>query len=108
MLRWAEQGSVRMTLEEALRGFLVIDGALGTELERLGCDLSGHLWSGRVLLHQPEQIERVHRSYLDAGADCITAASYQVSAEGFHRENLPPEQAETALRDSVILARRVR
>ena len=48
---------------------MLIDGALGTELERIGCDLSGKLWSGKVLRENPEQIARVHEAYLEAGAE---------------------------------------
>src|SRR3974390_66942 len=61
--------------EEAVARTMLIDGALGTELERIGCDLSGKLWSGKVLRENPEQIARVHEAYLEAGADCITTAS---------------------------------
>jgi homocysteine S-methyltransferase len=97
-----------MTLEQAVRGTLLIDGGLGTELERAGCDLSSPLWSARVLLFEPAQVVRVHQSYLDAGADCITTASYQISGEGFRRAGLSAEEADLALTTSVLLARQVR
>ena len=61
----------------------VLDGGMATELERRGCDISGPLWSARVLEDNPEAIEAVHLSYLEAGADCILTASYQVSALGY-------------------------
>ena len=32
------------------QGFLVLDGAMATELERLGADLDDPLWSARCLL----------------------------------------------------------
>lgn len=58
---------------------LVLDGALATELERKGADLSiGKLWSARLLVERPELIEQVHLSYLQAGANIITSSSYQV------------------------------
>jgi homocysteine S-methyltransferase len=97
-----------VTLEEAVRGSLVIDGGLGSELERNGCDVSGPLWSARVLLADPAQIVQVHRAYLEAGAECITSASYQVSAEGFVRAGLSAEEADLALTASVLLARQAR
>jgi len=61
----------------------VLDGGMATELERKGCDISGPLWSAHVLEDSPEAIEAVHLSYLEAGADCILTASYQVSALGY-------------------------
>ncbi len=90
----------------------VLDGGMATELERLGCDLSGPLWSARVLRERPEQIQAVHASYLDAGADCLLTASYQVSAEAFLDAGLPAAEADRAaaesLRTSVHLAERAR
>ena len=89
-----------------LSGLRVMDGGLATELEANGCDLAGPLWSGRVLREQPEQIEAVHLAYLEAGADCISTASYQVSRESFRAAGLPAEEAEGALRRSVEIAER--
>lgn len=97
-----------MTLKEALHGTLVLDGGLGSELERRGCDLSHALWSARVLLKDPERVAEVHQAYLSAGAQCISTASYQISSLGFRRAGLTMAQAEDALRTSVRLAKRVR
>lgn len=91
-----------------LSGLGIIDGAMATELERLGCDLSHPLWSARVLEESPATIEAVHRSYLQAGADCILSASYQVSAEGFAEQGLTSQAAADALRRAVSLAESAR
>lgn len=85
---------------------LILDGGLGSELDRRGCNVTDSLWSARVLLENPALIEQVHLDYLEAGADCITTASYQVSAGGFARAGFSEEDAATALRDSVKVARR--
>lgn len=63
--------------------YRVLDGGVATELSRLGLDLSDDLWSARVLIDEPEAIERVHREYFLAGADIAITASYQASYEGF-------------------------
>ncbi len=86
----------------------VLDGGMATELEKLGCDLSGPLWSARVLREQPEIIAAVHAGYLAAGADCILTASYQVSAEAYSELGLTPEDAASSLRESVRIAEHVR
>lgn len=85
-------------------GVLILDGGLATELEKAGFDLDHPLWSARVLKDAPEAIAAVHRAYLEAGADCLTTASYQASLPGFVREGLSPEAAEGLLRRSVELA----
>jgi homocysteine S-methyltransferase len=82
----------------------ILDGGMATELEQRGCDISGPLWSAHVLDESPETIEAVHLSYLEAGADCILTASYQVSAMGYAELGLGPEDAAAALRRSVDLA----
>lgn len=82
----------------------VLDGGMATELERHGCNITGPLWSARVLAESPETIEAVHLSYLEAGADCILTASYQVSAKGYAELGQSPAAAKLALRQSVDLA----
>jgi homocysteine S-methyltransferase len=68
----------RLTKLLASNQVVVLDGAMGTELERLGHDLRHELWSGRVLKDEPAEIGRVHDAYIDAGADVILTASYQL------------------------------
>lgn len=85
---------------------VVLDGALATELEARGLDLSDALWSARVLRDDPAAIEVVHRAYLDAGARVLITASYQGSEESFARAGLDAEAAAELLRCSVSLARR--
>ncbi len=85
-------------------GCLILDGGLATELEAAGFDLDHPLWSARLLREAPQAIAAVHRSYLDAGADCITTASYQASIPGFRREGLTGVEAERLLESSVALA----
>jgi homocysteine S-methyltransferase len=87
---------------------VILDGGLGSELARRGLDVSDALWSARVLLDAPEAIEQVHLDYLQAGAEVITTASYQVSFEGFARAGLGAADAERALAESVAIARRAR
>ncbi len=62
---------------------LVLDGGLATELESLRADLNNALWSAAVLRDDPALIARVHASYVAAGADIVTTASYQATFEGF-------------------------
>jgi homocysteine S-methyltransferase len=86
------------------RGVLILDGGLASELEWAGFDLDDPLWSARVLLESPEAISDVHRSYLEAGADCIISASYQATIEGFRARGLSLGASERAIRNSVQLA----
>jgi homocysteine S-methyltransferase len=89
-------------------GTLVLDGGLATELEKAGFDLDHPLWSARLLHEAPQGIASVHRAYLEAGADCITTASYQASVPGFLRAGRSEAEARELLCRSVLLAREAR
>lgn len=89
-------------------GSLILDGGLATELEARGFDLNHPLWSARLVREAPEAILQVHRAYLEAGADCITTASYQATVDGFIREGLSRGAAIDLLLLSVRLARDAR
>lgn len=88
--------------------FLVLDGALATELERAGFAIDDPLWSALALMDAPERIAAVHRSYLEAGADVITTASYQATVPGFQRKGCTAAEARRLLRCSVRLAKDAR
>ena len=69
--------------DAVLRGSRVLDGGMASELEYLGARIDGPLWSAHVLEDAPEKVVAVHRAYLEAGADCLLTASYQVSRMGY-------------------------
>jgi homocysteine S-methyltransferase len=89
----------------AERGVVVLDGGLGTELDRRGVDLRDPLWSARALVETPDVVRDVHAAYFAAGADVATSSSYQASFEGLAARGLDREGAATVFRRSVELAR---
>ncbi|GAA4381400.1 homocysteine S-methyltransferase [Nocardioides caricicola] len=86
----------------ALTRPLVLDGGLSTVLEQQGADLSGALWTARLLGEEPQRIAAAHRSYFRAGAQVATTASYQASVEGLG------DDAARLIPLSVTIAREVR
>ena len=88
-----------------LHDIQVLDGGMASELEYLGAKIDGPLWSAHVLEEAPEKIAAVHRAYIEAGAQCIETASYQVSRMVYAEIGLAPERADEALLRSVALAR---
>jgi homocysteine S-methyltransferase len=86
------------------QGFVMLDGALATELEKHGADLNHELWSARILIEAPEMIRQVSQDYLEAGADIITTATYQASIEGFKKVGVSRVHAGNLMRLSVDLA----
>ncbi len=90
------------------QGVIILDGGLATELERKGYDLRHRLWSARLLIDRPDAIRAVHRSFLEAGADCIITASYQASVAGLCAEGLSENEARLVLARSVTIAKEAR
>ena len=74
-------------LEDRLQagGPVILDGANGTELERLGARMDQDLWCARALADSPETVHRVHRRYIEAGADVITTNTYSATREAMQR-----------------------
>jgi len=86
------------------QGVLVLDGGLATELKNRGHNLDHHLWSARLLINNPDEIYAVHRSYLEAGADCIISASYQATIPGFISEGLNEKEAKALIKKTITIA----
>lgn len=87
---------------------VVIDGAMSTALEALGCDLNDPLWSAKVLFEAPEKIRAVHEKYFKAGADVAITASYQASEKGFAKKRISSEESFRLIKLSVELAKEAR
>lgn len=58
---------------------LTLDGAVGTEIEKLHIIQNPQLWSSDALVNHPAVIEQIHQRYLAAGADIIETATYQAN-----------------------------
>ncbi|GGE26756.1 homocysteine S-methyltransferase [Streptococcus himalayensis] len=97
-------------LKEALeaRECLILDGALGTELESQGYDVTGKLWSAKYLLDNPRVIADLHDTYLLAGADIVTTSSYQATVPGLCEAGLSEQDALRIIALTVTLARESR
>ncbi|PIA12671.1 Homocysteine S-methyltransferase [Coemansia reversa NRRL 1564] len=72
--------------------------------------MSDGLWACGVAVRSPETVKYVHRQYLEAGADIITTATYQVSERGYITTGMAANAAEagelmTAVLDLAVKAR---
>lgn len=85
-------------------GLFVLDGGLGSELERRGNDISSTLWSADLIINNPAALLEVHLAYLQAGARCITTASYQASIAGLQSLGYDEAQAKDIMLQSVSIA----
>ena len=101
----ATQVNVRQQLEELLaQRILILDGAMGTVIFSMGIDevtMRGERFANHhkdlknfvdiVALTHPDKLIKVHRMYLDAGADIIETNTFGASPIGMEEFGLPPE-----------------
>lgn len=68
-------------IERRLRagGIVILDGGTGTELERRGAEMNEEAWCGPATLEHGRILEEIHRDYIAAGADVITANTFATS-----------------------------
>jgi len=86
---------------------IVIDGAMGTELESRGVAMHEKVWSAAALISDPPIIRQVHADYIRAGAEVIitntfASARHMLAPVGFG------EQVEALNRRAVDLANQAR
>lgn len=60
-------------------GVVILDGGTGTELERRGVPMNPKAWCGAATMENTAVLEAIHRDYIAAGADVITANTYASS-----------------------------
>ena len=67
-----------MILDEKIAhgGIIVLDGATGTEIERLGGKMDSAAWCAVANMTYPEKVQQVHEAYLRAGVDVITTNTF--------------------------------
>ena len=61
----------------------ILDGAMGTQLLDYEIELPLPIWSGDINLTHPEYIEKIHKSYLDAGADILTTNTFRTTPRAY-------------------------
>jgi S-methylmethionine-dependent homocysteine/selenocysteine methylase len=86
---------------------VLIDGGMGTELQRRGVPMDKVAWSGAAVLSHPDVVRETHEDYIRAGAKVIITNTF-----GSTRQMLEPagygDQVEAVFRGAVTLAQQAR
>jgi S-methylmethionine-dependent homocysteine/selenocysteine methylase len=92
-------------LEEriALGETIIMDGAMGTELQRRGVPMDANAWSAPALLTHTEVVRELHEDYIRAGAEVIITNSFSAARHLLEAASLGDMVRETNSR-SVKLA----
>ena len=67
------------------REVILLDGAIGTQLQSMGVPMNPRAWAGTALERHPYTVRRMHENYIRAGVDVITTNTYPTA-----RHNLEP------------------
>lgn len=91
---------------------IVLDGALGTQLEEIipidnPLSVKGlPLWSTKVLIQEPSFIIEIHKKYLQAGASMLITSLYQASLQTLHKhQEMSLAQARQVWQKSINCAK---
>ena len=73
---------------------LVLDAAMGTELQRREANTALPLWSARPLVEDPELVWTIHGDEVAAGADILTADTFRTHARSLAKGGLAARAGE--------------
>jgi S-methylmethionine-dependent homocysteine/selenocysteine methylase len=72
---------------------LVLDAAMGSDLDRRGLPTTLPLWSAIGLLERPDLVRQIHLENLLAGADIITTDTFRTTARTLRKAGIDPARA---------------
>ena len=97
---------MNMILDNKLsnKEIIVLDGATGSEIARLGAAMNSSAWCGVANKTHPDIVRQVHEEYIRAGADVVTANTFSTSRHVLASAGLADETVSINAR-AVELAR---
>lgn len=94
-------------LKDRLKGVgapVILDGGMGTALEKNGVPMDDKVWSGRAMLTHPDDVRSAHEAFIEAGAEAILTNTFSTA-----RHMLEPGGLGMKVREinekAVVLAR---
>src|ERR687893_2053624 len=97
------------TLQQRLDGgeVIVLDGAMGTELEKGGVPMDDAAWSAAALATHADTVREVHEDYIRAGADLIITNTFPTARHVLEPAGMGEQFRELNIR-AVTLAKEAR
>ncbi len=72
---------------------MLLDAAMGSDLDRRGVKTSLPLWSAVGLLEAPDVVYRIHRDNLEAGADILTTNTFRTTQWSLRKAGIDADRA---------------
>jgi S-methylmethionine-dependent homocysteine/selenocysteine methylase len=82
---------------------VILDGAMGTEIQARGSDLIQVGWGGPASIQEPDLVRGIYADYISAGADVISTNTFRATRLRLRADGLE-SQIETMNRQAVALA----
>ena len=78
---------------------LILDGAMGSELQQAGVPIHKSAWMTLANTDYPDKVLKIHREYIEAGADIITTNTFRTNPTALSEfsENKQKELLKAAL-----------
>lgn len=86
---------------------IILDGAVGTQLQAMGVPMHGVAWAAAALQTHPYTVRHMHEAYVKAGVDVITTNTYASARHNLEPMGLGDLTAELNIR-AVQLAQEAR
>ena len=83
---------------------LLLDGAMGTELQNRGIDIPLPLWSADANIKHPEVVINIHKDYINSGADIITTNTFRTTAWTYRKAGFSNTKSKELSRSSLYKA----
>lgn len=77
-----------------MKKVILLDGPMGTEIDRRGGDTTLPLWSARALIESPELVKEIHKDYIKAGADVVTTNTFRTQEYTFEKAGITNKSKE--------------
>ena len=88
----------------------ILDGGMGSELIRCGEQLPEHIWSAKINLTNPNLIYKIHKKYIEKGADYITTNTFRTTSRAFKKigltNNKAHESAQRSFESAINMAKK--
>ena len=89
------------------QAIILLDGAMGTELNRRGLDTTLPLWSAAALKTDPGTVTEIHRDYVSAGAQILIANTFRTTTYSFRQAGHDGKTARRLAREAAYQAVKV-
>ena len=83
---------------------LILDGAMGTELQNRGVDIPLPLWSANANIEHPQIVTNIHKDYIEAGSDIITTNTFRSTSWTYKKAGYGSKRSKELARSSLYKA----